>query len=144
MVIIPVGIYYYNQQKAAVENTGSNGIASGPFSINKEKYRLGDYVFMVVEGLQPSDGGKMIIYDPKGGTFSTVQFNGTLKTEWNYAFKPDTVATEKLCTPQDLLGNWTIVFNGTSYKPIVFQVINEWVEGAQSDIKAIPHGIGPC
>ena len=141
MVIIPAGIYFYNQQKMSQENTQ---VISGPFTINKEQYRLGDLVFIVVTGLKPTDAGKMIIHDSKGGIFSQTPFNGTLKSDWNYVFKPTTVGIEKLCTPQDLVGNWTIVFQGTSYKPIPFQIINQWVQGAQADIKPIPAGVGYC
>jgi hypothetical protein len=143
MIIIPTGIYFYNQQKMSQNNT-PQGVTSGPFTIDKEKYRLGDYVFIVVTGLQPNDAGNMTVYDPKGGTFTQIPFNGTMKSDWNYMLKPNTESIEKLCTPQDLVGNWTIVFRGTSYKPITFQVINEWVQGSQSEIKSIPNGTGPC
>ncbi|MGI0072208.1 MAG: hypothetical protein ACREA3_00130 [Nitrosotalea sp.] len=144
MVIIPAGIYFYNQQKMSQENNTPQGVTSGPFAIDKEKYRLGDYVFMVVTGLKPTDAGKMVVYDPKGGTFTTVNFNGTMKSDWNYMFKPNTERIEKLCTAQDLVGNWTIVFQGTSYKSIPFQVINEWVQGAEAEIKPVPAGLSPC
>ncbi len=144
MIVIPTGIYFYNQQKLSQENNTTQGITSGPFTIDKEKYRLGDYVFMVVTGLKPTDNGEMIVYDPKGGNFTKVPFNGTMKSDWNYMFKPNTERIEKLCTAQDLIGNWTIVFQGTSYKPIPFQVINEWVQGAQAEIKPVPPGLSPC
>jgi hypothetical protein len=142
IVIIVMGIYFYNQQKMSGES-GIQGVTSGPFSITKEKYRLGDYVFMVVQGLKSNDAGKMVIFDPKGGIFTQVSFNGTEKSEFNYYFKPVTERGEKLCTPQDLVGNWTIVFQGTTYKPIPFQVINEWIPGDQADkdLKPIPP---PC
>ena len=143
MVIIPAGIYFYNQQKMSQNNT-PQGISSGPFTIDKQKYRLGDYVFMVVTGLKPNDAGQMVVYDPKGGNFTHVQFNGTMKSDWNYFFKPNTVRMEALCTPQDLVGNWTIVFQGTSYKPITFQVINQWVHGSEAEIKPVPAGLSPC
>lgn len=141
MAIIPTGIYYYNQQKMSEENNTSGWVISGPFAITKDKYRLGDNVFMVVQGLKPNDVGAIIVFDPKGGVFTHVLFNGTEKSQFNYFFKPNTVGTEKLCTPQDLVGNWTIVFQGTPYKPIPFQVINEWVQGSQAEIKSIPP---PC
>lgn len=139
MAVIPAGIYYYNQQKMSQESN-SGLVSSGPFSINKEQYRLGDYVFMVVNGLKPTDAGKMVVFDPNGGIFTQMPFNGTDKSEFNYMFKPNTVKAEKLCTPQDLVGNWTIVFQGTSYKPIKFEVMNEWVQGSQSEITPI----NPC
>ena len=144
MIIIPTGIYFYNQQKMSQENLSPQAVTSGPFTIDKQNYRLGDNVFMVVTGLKPTDAGKMIVYDPKGGTFTQVPFNGTMKSDWNYMFKPDTERIEKLCTPQDLVGNWTIVFQGTSYKSIPFQVINKWVNGSQAEIKSVPKGMSPC
>lgn len=140
LAVIPAGIYFYNQQKASQENT-AQWVTSGPFSITNETYRLGDNVFMIVQGLKPTDVGKIVVYDPKGGIFTQAPFNGTMKSEFNYFFKPNTEKIEKLCTPQDLVGNWTIVFQGTPYRPIPFQVINEWVEGSQSEIKPIP---SPC
>ncbi len=140
MAIIPAGIYYYNQQKFSQDHTTQWTQTSGPFSINNSTYRLGDNVFMVVFGLKSTDVGKIIVYDPKGGIFSQIPFNGTEKSEFNYFFKPNTERPEKLCTPQDLIGNWTIVFQETSYRSIPFQVINQWVQGSQSEIKPI----NPC
>jgi hypothetical protein len=138
--ISATAIYYYNQQKMSEENNTSQWIISGPFAITKEKYRLGENIFMVIQGLKPNDAGQMVVVDPKGGVFAQVPFNGTMKSEFNYFFKPNTERIEKLCTPQDLVGNWTIVFQGTSYRPIPFQVINDWVQGSQAEIKPI----NPC
>lgn len=134
-------VYFYNQHKTV--DTTAQWITSGPFSITNSTYRLGDNVFMVVTGLKPTDVGTMLVYDPKGGLFSQVPFNGTMKSEFNYFFKPITLKSEKLCTPQDLVGNWTIVFRGTSYSPLHFQVLNEWVPGAQAgaDLQPVP---SPC
>ncbi|MDE1830588.1 MAG: hypothetical protein KGI25_09715 [Thaumarchaeota archaeon] len=140
LVAVSAGvIYYYNQHGTSGNPTGK-WVTSGPFSITNSTFRLGDNVFMVVTGLKPTDVGKMIIQDPKGGIFSQVPFNGTEKSDFNYFFKPNTERIEKLCTPQDLVGNWTIEFQGTSYNPISFRVINEWVPGSQAEIKAI----NPC
>lgn len=136
--ISATAIYYYNQQKMSENNT--QWIISGPFAITKEKYRLGENIFMVIQGLKPNDAGKMVVFDPKGGVFTQVPFNGTMKSGFNYFFKPNTERIEKLCTPQDLVGNWTIAFQGTSYRPILFQVINDWVQGSQAEIKPI----NPC
>jgi hypothetical protein len=131
-VAIATGVIYFYNQGRPVDNN-LQGITSGPFSINNGTYRLGDNVFMVVTGLKSTDVGKVVIYDPKGGIFDQFPFNGTMKSEFNYFFKPYTLKSEKLCTSQDLVGNWTIVFQGTQYKPIPFEVINQWVPGDQAD-----------
>ena len=133
-------IYLYNQKQS--DNNTLQGITSGPFSINNGTYRLGENVFMTVNGLMPTDVGKIIIQNPKGGVFTQVPFNGTMKSQFNYFFKPYTLKSEKLCTPQDLVGNWTIVFQGTKYRPIFFKIINQWVPGDQADEDLKP--ISPC
>jgi hypothetical protein len=134
-------IYFYNQQKTSGGDNTAQWITSGPFAITNGTYRIDDNVFMVVTGLKPTDVGKMTVYDPEGAIYTQVPFNGTLKSDFNYFFKPNTERLSKICTPQDLVGNWTIAFPGTSYNPIHFKIINEWVQGGQAEIKPIPP---PC
>lgn len=139
-VIIITGVYYYyNQQKSSEENVQWQNI-SGPFAINKFQYKLGENVFMVVSNLQPNNAGKIVIVDPKGDTYDSIPFNGTRKTDFHYFFHPNTqnIGGVKLCNPTDLVGNWTFIFSGVPYKPITFQVINDWIQGSQSEIKPIP------
>lgn len=132
--ISAAGIYLYNQSRAPIVGT-SQGITSGPFEINNGTYKLGEYVFMVVTGLQPTDAGNILVFAPNGKVTTVVPFNGTLKSDFNTFFKPNTDVRTNLCTPQELVGNWTIEFQGTTYRSIQFQVINEWIPGAQAEIK---------
>lgn len=132
--ISAAGVYLYNQSRAPIVGT-SEGVTSGPFEINNETYKLGEYVFMVVTGLQPTDVGHILVFAPNGRITTVVPFNGTLKSDFNTFFKPNTDVRTNLCTPQDLVGNWTIEFQGTTYRSIQFQVINEWIPGAQAEIK---------
>jgi len=140
VVIIIGGIFYYNeQQKNSEENNLWKNI-SGPFAINKSQYKLGENVFMIVSNLKPTDAGQIVIVDPKGETFGTVPFNGTLKTSFHYYFKPNTqnYGGVMLCNPSDLVGKWGIIFQGVPYKSIKFEVINEWIKGAEAEIQPIP------
>ena len=132
--ISAAGIYLYNQSRAPIVGT-SQGITSGPFEINNGTYKLGEYVFMVVTGLQPTDAGNILVFAPNGKVTTVVPFNGTLKSDFNTFFKPNTDVRTNLCTPQELVGNWTIEFQGTTYRSIQFQVINEWIPGSQAEIK---------
>ena len=144
IVIIAISasaIYFYNQQKMSEGNNTAQWITSGPFAINNGTYRIDDNVFMTVTGLKPTDAGKITVYDPEGAIYTKIPFNGTLKSDFNWFFKPNTARLAKICTPQDLLGNWTIDFAGTSYDPIHFKIINEWVQGGQSEVKSVPP---PC
>ncbi len=133
------GVYYYNQQKSPeVEIQWKN--VSGPFAINKFQYKLGEYIFIVVSNLKPTEAGKIMIIDSRGDTYDAIPFNGTLKTSFHYYFKPNTqnIGGLKLCNPIDLVGNWQLIFQSVPYKPIKFQVTNDWIQGSQAEIKPIP------
>ncbi|HEV2193097.1 MAG TPA: hypothetical protein VGR54_05710 [Nitrosopumilaceae archaeon] len=137
-IIIIGGIYYYNQQKASEVDVQWQNV-SGPFAINKFQYKLGENVFMIVSNLKPNEAGKIVVVDPKGDIYSTIPFNGTLKTSFHQFFKPDTINVGvKICTPAELVGRWGIIFQGVHYHPLSFNVTNDWIQGSQSEIKAIP------
>lgn len=136
-IIIASGVYYYNQQKISVANVQWQNV-SGPFAINKSQYKIGEYVFMVVSNLQPSDVGKIVIVDPKGDIYDNIPFNGTMKSSFHYYFKPNTQAILKLCKPTDLVGNWKFAFQGVPYQPLKFNVTNDWIQGSQTEIKPVP------
>ena len=138
--IIAGGIYYYEQKKNSESEIQWQNI-SGPFAINKFQYKLGENIFMVVSNLKPTDAGKIVIIDPKGDTYDAIPFNGTMKTDFHYYFKPNTqnIGGLKICKPTDLVGKWGLIFQGTPYKSLTFNVINDWIEGSQAEIKAIPN-----
>ncbi|MGI0026222.1 MAG: hypothetical protein ACREAD_00075 [Nitrosopumilaceae archaeon] len=137
IIIVSGAYYFYNQQKISqIEVQWKN--VSGPFAINKFQYKIGEEIFMVVSNLQPTDAGNIVIVDTKGDIYDSIPFNGTLKTDFHYYFKPNTQIVLKLCNPTDLVGNWTLVFKGVPYTPIKFKIINDWINGSQSEIKPIP------
>jgi len=140
--IIAIAIYLYNEQKISEEKY--QWITSGPFAINKNQYKLGENIFVVVSNLQPTDVGQIVVVDPKGDTYSSVPFNGSMKSSFKQFFKPNTQRVLSLCNPTDLVGQWNMVFKGVSYKSIPFKIVNEWIEGAQAEIQPVPKGLDPC
>jgi hypothetical protein len=138
VAIIVGGIYYYDQQKISEANVQWQNV-SGPFAINKFQYKLDEYVFIVVSNLKPNDAGKIVVVDPKGDVYYTIPFNGTLKSSFHQFFKPNTVDVGvKICTPAELVGHWGMFFQGVPYQPLSFNVTNDWIQGGQSEVKAIP------
>ncbi len=149
-LIIVVGIaavvtYSYYQQKQ-LESQQWHWIASGPFSINKNQYELGENIFMIVNGLQPTDVGEIDIVDPKGDAFTKIPFNGTMKSSFQQFFKPVTERSLGLCNATSLVGNWNIIFKGVSYKSIPFEITNEFIPGEESGsgMAPVPKGLAPC
>jgi len=141
--IIAAGVYSYYQQKD-LEAHQWKWIVSGPFSINKNQYKLGENIFMIVSGLQPTDIGTIDVVDPKGGIFTSIPFNGTMKSSFKQFFKPDTERKLALCNATDLVGHWNIIFKGVSYKSIPFEIVNDWIPGSQAELAPVPKGLDPC
>ena len=131
--VIVGAIYFYNGQKPSDEIKSQWNI-SGPFAIDKSKYRLGEDFFLSVHGLQPNEAGNILIIQPNGDVWTAIPFNGSLKSDFNYYNKPDTNAAKKIFKPEDMVGTWKVVFQGVSYEPLSFEIINEFLPGTESDI----------
>ena len=140
-------IYFYEEKKPS-DDIKSQWISSGPFAIDKSRYKIGENIFLSVHGLKPNEVGNIIIVTPTGSEWTTVPFNGTLKSDFNYYFKPETSRVLKILNPEDLVGTWKVIFQGLTYEPLSFEIVNEFLPGAESDIKPIPitnssESIGP-
>ena len=94
---------------------------------------------MTVHELKPNEAGNILIVRPNGDIWTTIPFNGTLKNTFNYYFKPDTSKALKIYGPEDLVGTWKVIFQGLTYEPLSFEIINEFIPGTESDITPIPH-----
>lgn len=143
-IVATISYFYYQQETSKGEPW--KWITSGPFSINKSQYKLGEPVFMIVSNLQPSDVGTINIVDPKGDTYSTIPFNGTMKSSFKQYFVPNTQARLGLCDAKALVGHWSIFFKGVPYKTIPFEIMNEYIpngEGSEG-LDTIPKGSGLC
>ena len=130
-------IYFYEKQKSSDE-IKSQWIISGPFAIDKSKYKLGENIFLTVNGLKSNEAGNILIVRPNGDTWTSIPFNGTLKNTFNYYFKPTTSTALKIYEANDLVGTWKVIFQGLTYEPLSFEVVNEFIPGGEAEIKPIP------
>ena len=137
IVAVIATIYFYEGNKSSDE-IKSQWISSGPFAIDKPRYKIGENIFLSVHGLKPNEAGNIIISGPKSIVWTELPFNGTLKSDFNYYFKPETSKVLKIYNPEDLVGTWKVIFQGLTYKPLSFEIVNEFLPGAESDIQPIP------
>jgi len=110
---------------------------SGPVGVTQYQHRLGDDIFLVVRDLQPNDKDTLHIYTPKGIEFETISYDGAVKSDFNQYFYPDTFERLNICTPEDLVGIWRIVFEDGSYPTLEFEMTDEWIIGAQASITVV-------
>ena len=116
-------------EKAEPKDPFENWNRSGPFAINKAQYKLGETIFVSVNGLSSSDVGKIIFGLPNGTTiYSTIPFDGGIKSEFNAYFIPNLSKERKICSVNDIIGEWFVVFKDTKYKAMTFKIINETLD----------------
>ncbi len=130
--IIPV---IFDSQKI-IPNT-SDPARSGPLTILNTKSRLYENIFFTVDGIEKNQKGEILIFAPNGALYKTVRFDGSLKTHFNFYFKPSPSGGLKVCTIEELVGMWTVKFVGINYEPLQFEIINEFIPGGESVLKDV-------
>ena len=116
-------------------------IVSGPFQINKPQYKLGESIFFRAVGVDPNEKGQISFLRPKNAThyivYEAIPFDGSLKTDFNQYFKPGIAGLVGICSSEDLVGTWVIVFRGVPYENISFEIINEILSGSEAQYEPV-------
>jgi hypothetical protein len=106
---------------------------SGPFQIDRSEYALGEKIFMRIGGLQYQEKGQVAVMRPLNDThysvYLTIPFDGAQKDAFNYYLDPQLSKTRGLCSVDDVLGKWALVFRGTNYSNLNFEIINKTLPG---------------
>jgi len=105
---------------------------SGPFEIDRTQYALGENIFLRVGTLAPDEKGQAAFLRPTNEThyivYFTIPFDGS-KPSFNQYFHPQVAKAKGICNKDYLIGNWTIVFQGTDYPNLKFEIIDLIVTG---------------
>jgi len=110
---------------------------SGPFQIDRTQYRLGELVLIRIGDLQTNEKGQISFLRPLNEThydvYFTIPFDGSQKITFNQYFKPSLSRGLEICTKDDLLGNWTVVFQGTNYDNLKFKIVDKYIPGVEDE-----------
>lgn len=108
-------------------------ITSGPFQIDRSQYAIGEKIFLVIDGLKENEKGQVAFMRPLNVThysvYLTVPFDGTAKPVFNYYISPQISKTRGICSVDDLTGKWAVVFRGTDYPNLYFNITDNVVPG---------------
>lgn len=112
-------------------------ITSGPFQIDRSKYAIGEKIFVVLGGLNPDEKGQIAVMRPLNAThytvYLTIPFDGAAKSAFNYYLEPQISKTRGICSVDDLTGKWVMVFRGTNYPNLNFEITKDVVPGTKID-----------
>ena len=130
LIIIATGVILLNSNEETVEEKWLNEkVTSGPFSIDKSEYNVGEKIFVVVNNLKEEDKGKVIFFRPLNNTswsnYITMDFDGTNKSQFNLYFEPKLSKLNGICSTNELAGEWVVKFIGTEYPDINLKILNQ-------------------
>ena len=116
-------------------------LTSGPFQIDRSEYVLGEKIFLVIGGLSEDEKGQVAFLRPLNVThqsvYLTIPFDGTTKTGFNYYVEPELSKSKGLCTVDDFVGNWRVVFRGTDYPDLQFRITEDILPGDEENYEPV-------
>ena len=95
----------------------------GPLQINKDKYLLGENVYMSLKGLNPNDVGTVLVMTPGGLIYYEWGFNGSERDFQKKYIKPQLLKAKNLCEKEMLIGEWTVMFKGYDMAKLHFEIL---------------------
>jgi len=115
--------------------------SSGPFEIDRKEYILGEKIFLRINYLEPTEKGQVAVMRPLNDThysvYQTVPFDGSKPRTFNVYFEPDLSKQKEICTKEDLIGKWAIVFRGTDYENLYFNVTEQILPGDEDSYEPV-------
>ena len=104
----------------------------GPLQINKDKYLLGENIYVFLKDLRPQDKGSVQFFTPGGVLYDTMGFNGEERDFQKKYFKPQLLKSKNLCEKEQLVGEWTVMFRGYDLAKLHFEVLPDILPNHES------------
>jgi hypothetical protein len=104
----------------------------GPLQINKDKYLLGENVYVIITGLKPQDEGSVLFITPGGILFDEMGFNGENREFQKKYFKPGLIKSKNLCEKEQLVGTWTVMFRDYEMSKLYFEMLPDILPNQES------------
>ena len=143
-IAIIIGIVAYqmefeNRMEEGHVTYPDNKQTVGSLTINKDKYMIGEVIFINME-LNPLENGQVEFYNEDGNLYFKFKFNGSVDPSPNIYFRPLLESRYSICTVDDLVGTWTGKISGVTLndkrtgltiepKEIQFELVNEIISG---------------
>jgi len=106
---------------------------SGNFQIDRKEYILGEKIFVRVGALGLEEKGEIAFLRPLNETaykvYLTIPFDGSNNEGFNSYLEPKPSKFQGICSKDDIIGKWQVVFRGTNYPNLNFEIIDQILPG---------------
>ena len=124
--------YYEKGGKVSSVVYPDNPQLLGPLQINKDRYLLGENVYVSLKDLRPQDVGSILFITPGDVIYNEWGFNGNEREFQKKYFKPQLLKSKDLCEKEDLVGEWTVMFRGYDLAKLHFEVLPDILPNHES------------
>jgi len=112
---------------------------SGPFQIDRNEYAIGEKIFIRIGGLAYNEIGQIEVMRPLNAThyskYISIPFSEAKKSGFNYYLEPQISKIRGICSVDDMTGEWVLIFRGTNYENLNFEITERVVPG--TDIETV-------
>tara|TARA_B110000467_G_C18151316_1_gene384383 strand:+ start:76 stop:678 length:603 start_codon:yes stop_codon:yes gene_type:complete len=113
---------------------------SGPFSLDRSQYVIGEKLFVNMRDIDEDVKGKMVFTKIINSThvydYKTIKFDGS-NPQMNFYLSLTLNELRGICNVDFLAGDWQLVFEGTDYESLKFKVINQTLPGMERNYKPV-------
>tara|TARA_B100001146_G_C16178555_1_gene433549 strand:- start:413 stop:1012 length:600 start_codon:yes stop_codon:yes gene_type:complete len=108
---------------------------SGSLQVNKDKFLLGENIFIIIDHKHDFEVGTLVVLGPDGKPYIEYAFNAEEKESWKFYFRPDMRMSKQLCVADDIVGEWKFMMlfqgnvNDVMYEPITVTVLDKVLPG---------------
>ncbi len=112
---------------------------SGAFQIDRSEYAIGESIFIRIGGLEFNEKGEIAVMRPLNATdyhpkpYITIAFDEAKKSSTNTYFTPQILKSKGICSVDDLIGKWALVFRGTNYPNLDFNITEKILPGTNTE-----------
>ncbi len=95
--------------------------------INKDRYLLGENVYVTITEIPMELKTRVLFYTPSGVQFYEINIDGERNSGFKQYFKPQLLKNRNLCDVNDLIGQWTVMFENNPYERLNFEMTGEYL-----------------
>jgi len=93
--------------------------------INKDKYVLGENIFVSITGIPMELKDEILFFTPKGVKYHEIEIDGSVATSGKEYFRPQLLRAKDLCQKEQLIGEWKVFFATNPGEALTFEITNE-------------------
>ena len=93
--------------------------------INKDKYLLGENIFVSISGIPLGFKDTIAFFTPQGKLYYTISIDGDISSYGKQYFRPQLLRGLDICDKDDLVGEWKIIFMKNKTEYLAFNIVDE-------------------